>query len=459
VIRIFFLVLVVLANQVGAFEEAKCVTQGKVCIDEKEKNINGFAVKQCWKYKEVLRCISEEFNHCTPFEENRGCNEITGECKDESPTGLCSHYEKKFVCGGTSHENAEVKLVSSEFNVLRDEKDLEKCDPQIKDKYCEIAEEECVEPAETRNISGKDIYKECWKWSRKYQCRTDTFIDECKGLREKGCKEIKRECVYQEEGRCDHYTISYECEKKTTEKIDCIASNFCVGEVCREQERNRNEGFGQAASYLGVLSQMNKDQESCSCNKEKDPTCVAGDVDENKCTLFKGKSGVCRRYTGEFDCCADNGFIRDLVGCEGTEQDLSSKQQAGVCTFVGSWRGGGVLAKFKMHKSYCCFNSKLARIIQEQGRQQLGRGFENPNADSRYPAKYPDCDPLSLSEIKKIDFSKMDFSELYADLKVKAQKDFKASSQDISKKLKGYQENPEELASMIKGKMGKFYGK
>ena len=55
-------------------------------MDESEKVIEGYRVKQCWKYKEVFKCISHETNHCTLFEENRGCNEVEGKClKDTSP--------------------------------------------------------------------------------------------------------------------------------------------------------------------------------------------------------------------------------------------------------------------------------------------------------------------------------------------------------------------------------------
>jgi conjugal transfer mating pair stabilization protein TraN len=61
--------------------------------------------------------------------------------------------------------------------------------------------------------------------------------------------------------------------------------------------------------------------------------------------------------------------------------------------------------------NYCCFNSKLARIIQEQGRPQLGRSFGDP--------KNPDCSGLTIGDIMKIDFSKVDFSEFIADIKPK----------------------------------------
>lgn len=451
-IKFLFGILLIFVGYANAFEEAKCVPlTHKVCMDESEKVIEGYRVRQCWKYKEVLKCISHETNHCAPFEGNRGCNEVEGKCLNQSLTGLCSHYEKKFVCGHTTHENQEIKLVDSLFTVLRDEKDLEKCDPHIKNDFCEITSEECTEPAETRNINGKDVYKECWKWDRKYQCRTATSVDDCKEYKDKGCKEVSRECIHQENDRCEHYIVKYECDEKKTEKIDCIASKFCIGVNCQEQTRNINTNFGLAASYLSTLSQMSKDQEGCVCNKETDPSCNERSVNEDACYLFKGTSNVCRKYTGEFNCCSHKGFLRQIVSCNDEEKELARKKEAKLCHFVGSWSGKGLINKFKKKSSYCCFNSDLARIIQEQGRKQLSKGWGDP--------KSPDCSPLTMSEVKRIDFSKMDFSELYEGLKNKAAGEFGSKKSEIAEKVKQYQNNPEDLASVIKGKMEKFYEK
>lgn len=458
VVTFFFLVLTQLVSVKSYaqkdFQEVGCISQmQKTCVEESEKVIEGYRVKKCWKYKEVFRCTGEEENYCAPFEDNRGCNEINGKCIAESPTGLCNILEKKFVCGHKNNNisGSEVVLVDQQFNVLRDEKDFAGCDPQIKNKYCEVTSETCLQPKETRNINGKDVYKDCWKWDRKYQCRTDTAVNECALLSsDKDCREISRECIHQEEGRCEHYVVRFECDNTKTEKIDCIASQFCVGDICQEQQRNTNSNFGLAASYLGVLSQVNKDQDECTCNKETDPSCDPQNIQESKCRLFRGGSKVCRKYTSQFNCCSDKGVFRPLVGCNDQEKELASKQQAGACVYVDSWRGKG-LKKFQKKKTYCCFNSKLARIIQEQGRRQLGKGWGS--------FKAPDCSALTLAEIKSIDFSQVDFSELYAELKDKATQDFGVSSKAIQNQLESYKDNPDELAGLVKNKMRSFYEK
>lgn len=449
---LLFITTLVMLQSSYAFEEAKCIPQmQKTCIDESTRVVEGYQVKKCWKFKETFRCTSNEENNCATFEGNRGCNELDAKCLKESPTGLCNHFDKKFVCGKTTGESNEIKLINSEFNIIRDEKDFEACDPQIKNKYCEIVSEECTQPAETKNINGKEVYKDCWKWDRKYQCRTDTKIDECKVLIEQGCKEIERECIHSEDNRCEHYVVEFECENKKTEKIDCIASKFCIGGVCDKEERNVNTGFAKAASFLSVLNQVNKDSSECTCNSKTDPNCSESSVQEDRCRLFNGERRVCEKDTSQLNCCSDKGFLRIPFGCSEEEKELVLKQRAGVCHYVKSELVKKLVVVTGHKKAFCCFNSKLARIIQEQGRSQLGRGWGD--------FANPDCGALTLQEIKQIDFSKIDFSELYDELKSKAARDFGSSTKAIQDKIKSLQDNPESLAAMIKGKMQRFYEK
>jgi len=48
----------------------------------------------------------------------------------------------------------------------------------------------------------------------------------------------------------------------------------------------------------------------------------------------------------------------------------------------------------------------LSRIIQEQGRQQLGIGWGTP--------KSPNCQALTAAQFSSLNFNAMDFSEFYA---------------------------------------------
>jgi len=58
-------------------------------------------------------------------------------------------------------------------------------------------------------------------------------------------------------------------------------------------------------------------------------------------------------------------------------------------------------------KAYCCFESKLSRILQEQGRAQLPKPWDEPKEEQ--------CEGFTLDEFAQLDLSQMDFSEVYAE--------------------------------------------
>nr|HPN10303.1 conjugal transfer protein TraN [Syntrophales bacterium] len=59
--------------------------------------------------------------------------------------------------------------------------------------------------------------------------------------------------------------------------------------------------------------------------------------------------------------------------------------------------------KLKSENVYCCFNSILARLVHEQGRPQVSRGWGS--------SEQPDCTGFSIGEFAALDFSQMNLGE------------------------------------------------
>jgi conjugal transfer mating pair stabilization protein TraN len=454
------------------FQEDKCeITKEKQCVDYSTKTIEGFPVTRCWKYEEISRCVGREKNYCQTFEDNRGCEEQYGKCLEQANVSkICKNFEKKFKCGEKLEENAEIKHVDTEYLVKRDERDLSNC-TESDLKNCVIEHEKCLEPAETRNINGKDVFKECWKWDRQYYCKQNSFIDECKDLKAK-CKEKSRECIsYDKEKNCEHWDVNFECEEKSADKVDCIGSKFCLGGVCEDSERFRPNNFGENIGTLIALANMKKEgMEGCECPKDKKENCKTEDIDPKSCKFFKGTEHKCMKVRGQWvtyaiaaasiymawtglstgvfsalgsggnfanmgaaaqakfvaaqaakvalasmarvDCCSMSGVL--AAACGGKAIDLKVKKQQRFCVKVGRYKKKlGLIVV----TSYCCFKSKLMRVIQEQGRKQLGLSFGT--------AKNPDCRGLNLEEIQRINWDKIDWSEVIKDFKEEAENSIK----------------------------------
>lgn len=80
---------------------------------------------------------------------------------------------------------------------------------------------------------------------------------------------------------------------------------------------------------------------------------------------------------------------------------------SGYCSYVGTkcvedWGGafGGCVQRAEVH---CCFNSMMAKIVHDQGRQQL-------NNFSFGSVHNPNCNGFTLEQFQALDFSKFDFS-------------------------------------------------
>ncbi len=134
--------------------------------------------------------------------------------------------------------------------------------------------------------------------------------------------------------------------------------------------------------------------------------------------IFNGKDMRCRSDDAYFGlsgggCCDKDKVFLGLVQCKDEEKLLAKKNDQKQCHYVGKYCSKKVNLAFtkvcvQHKKTYCCFNSKLARIIQEQGREQLKMSWGD--------AKHPNCRGFRPEEFQKLDFSKMDLSDYYEDI-------------------------------------------
>lgn len=101
--------------------------------------------------------------------------------------------------------------------------------------------------------------------------------------------------------------------------------------------------------------------------------------------------------------------VTELLSCDQAETILGMQKGQNLCHYVGSYCSSKFLGICLSRKeSYCCFNSKLAVLIQQQGRPQLGKGWGSAEA--------PSCGGFTQAEFERLDLSKMDLSAFAADI-------------------------------------------
>lgn len=262
---------------------------------------------------------------------------------------------------------------------------------------CEYTSKHCVEGPATKIIEGVPVYSDCWAEEAIYQCRTKEE-DNCKNLLQKGCYQINSQCVASlEEGHCIRWQQTYECQEGT-KKLSQISLKgdkpFCLDGSCFDQTWQPNSDMANALSKLAIFKEMQKDM-----NAEEH-------------VVFKGDNLGCSRVIGDFkDCCKLSGWGKDikLASCNADEQKLQLQRKQNKCHLIGTYCTDRVLGVCTRKKTtYCCYNSKLSKLVNIQGKQQLKLSFGS--------AEHPDCEGLTLDQLTRIDFSKLDLSELFTEI-------------------------------------------
>lgn len=262
---------------------------------------------------------------------------------------------------------------------------------------------QCVEPGETRTVvvDGKtySIHQDCWKWQDTYLTQTETEGTCGEYMKNPACTVTRSQCADTVDGFCVSQQVTYSCERKKEGNGQiCGGEFFCKDGSCAQAQTGTSNMFGQAVSALAAVAAAGED---------------VAELNGENVRAFTGKAQHCRKMAVGFsNCCKDSGWGQDagLSSCSSEEKALGKAKDKKLTVYVGEYCSKKVLGVcLQKKRGYCQFESKLARIVQEQGRRdQLGVGFGG--------GKSPDCRGITVDELQSLDFGVMNFSDFYDDL-------------------------------------------
>lgn len=292
------------------------------------------------------------------------------------------------------------------------------CGAYASNPACELQTSgSCTDNSNPRMVAGTPVSRDCWEYTDTYRCYDQNGDkgedDYCRELRDAGCTQTSSACVDYLYGRCIAWEQSYQCSVpgKTRTIEDCSGQLFCTdGDQCFDGSYAPNGDFSLAASYLSAAEEAGKDM-------------------DGGLNIFNGNHHKCKKTALGFkNCCKNSGWGLgfNLSQCSESEKILGEKRAAGMCHYLGSYKDGSLFAN--RYDSYCCFNSKLARIIHEQGRPYVPLDWGS--------AKRPVCRGFTPDELARVDFGKLDFSEFFADALVNADKAIKPGMHSLSGLIK-----------------------
>lgn len=305
-------------------------------------------------------------------------------------------------------------------------RDESRCASFAADASCREATEACSDSDPvTRIIDGVAVTQPCWAWERQFTCAQYVEAQDCQTLETTpGCALVGEECLSGEP--CRTWERVYDCpvpdQPGSPNQFICDGDVYCIDGSCETIEREANDEFKDAVVALNAMDQA---------RREFDPDTL---------TLFKGTRNTCSsKVFGVLNCCKGKGFplipgIQLLVslGCSREEMLLHERDAKGLCAYVGTYCSDSFLGVcLTKKKAYCCFESKLSRILQEQGRKQLNKPWGKPKTEQ--------CRGFTLDEFSRLDLSQMDFSEVYAEFTEAARlPDELTAASDLQQKIEDY---------------------
>lgn len=282
---------------------------------------------------------------------------------------------------------------------------------------CVDVRKSCAESG-YRVVEGIREYRSCWRYAYEKRCsypsKNDCCIyDHCYPVGDREClvRDSYGNCVNQKrEFSCESWKVVNKenqtvrqglVEKDGPEGLVCNGIP-CIDGNCVDKSYETNGEMMDSVSRLYAAKM---------CKPDK-----LGNFN-----LFKGTDMHCsKKPVGYMNCCGigGDGWGGSLgAGCSKDEHLLVEQRQKNLCVYVGKVTTG--TAPFHVNKHhFCCFGNMLDKVIQIQGRAQLGKNFGT--------GSNPDCRGLTLEEIQKIDFNKIDFTEFIEDFKAKFAGSYKA---------------------------------
>ncbi len=283
----------------------------------------------------------------------------------------------------------------------------------------------CTEPNQTHLIGEIPYTRACWKKKAVYECgHSDTHL--CDTLKTQGCEQINSSCVEQHAGLCQLFEQRYQCPMNecTDNQLICGQEAFCLDGNCslHEYAPSDETDFKRALSALSAASEASKEFDSTSQY------------------LFKGQKLECSDdIAGIKNCCRDSGWGIDLnlLHCSDKEKQLGKAKENKLVVATGQYcykriKFPGGSKCISTHKTYCVFQSKLARIVQVQGRyQQLHIDFGQ--------GKHSNCAGITAQQLQLIHFESIDFSEFYQDIQNRQkQPDWQQTTNGISQRIQDF---------------------
>lgn len=373
---------VLISTQVIA--QPECRKAGEVCVAPNQtRNIEGLSVfRECWEWKDTYECRSEEMvNDCQPLRD-RGCAQIGSVCVSRDSDGGCTSYEQTYNCPSTPESYTERTV----------------CEQST---FCQDGSQSCFDTSsqEDNNFAQSVVMMEIMRQAGVYGVNASN-VEFFKGAMEECSKKgingaVVTNCCKPAGGgqNFTNQTLSSMVNMATGPQQTAKMGTKMVYDMLYASTDNSLLKRGVAAMAEGAgTGGLNSASSSYGISFE-----------------FDADAGI--EYMSldpqTFQLKIQQMMLEELqqwLSCSPEEQTFGMKRGQNLCAYIDTYCSNSELGVCTTKREkHCCFNSKLAKIINRQGRAQLGLDMTV-------------CSGFSQTQFQSLDFSQMDFSEFIADI-------------------------------------------
>jgi conjugal transfer mating pair stabilization protein TraN len=353
-------------------QNPQCHKTGQTCTQPAETRIiNGLPVTQsCWQWEDTYACVAIT-SSCDALNGDANCRKVGRTCTSPNPDGSCALSDVTYQCQTGVSPSHEVTTCGSTF-----------C---INGSCIQLQNTPNDDFAET--ITGLEVGREAAGYASGGTTNPKFF------------KGDFRDCAINPLNSC--------C--KTSNNGSGMSNNSMVSGAMGAAAK----GFGSWYTYdaLGL-------QSTGSLNAIYSAFFTSNTVSQFQFSGISYYGITFNPFSAtqifafdptSFAISVAIAVIQELLKCTQDEQVLGMARGQNLCHYVGSFCGAEFLgACMQTKETYCCFNSRLAVLIQEGARPQLGKSWGT--------AESAECSGFSPEDFKRIDFSQIDLSAFAAEI-------------------------------------------
>lgn len=374
----------------SSWDESQCTLAGmngcevveEVCVEGPEtREINGVSVtRDCWKVERKMRCnLAEDKSECEAFEKEPKCTLKSEQCTSKYPDGRCQVNEKVYQCveheGGTTEVSTCVDQdFAKTMTSMEMAREMQRYYDPDAQRFFEGDANKCsikLGGAVNGILGG-------------HCCKTKADPSTMQDWAVQAGTQVAVQNLLASTG--SHYTYSMLMEK---------APQFLINSVAAAEGLAGTATGGLASGGVGAFG---------FAVTTTAPAAGAG------ATVVGSSGGLYLTFDPvSFGIAIAVMALQQYLSCAQSEIMTAMKTKAGLCEYVGSYCSSKVMgACVKRVEAHCCYISKLAKIVNIEGRKQIQKSWGS--------AENPICEGFTAQELEQLDFSKMDMSEFYAEI-------------------------------------------